>query len=95
MDSKLFCEVVEGEKTVTGIKAFLIFSVTAFYLAVVAWSVGPNQFVADAKFCSRCFKKCGKIPFAVGKTIGKFKAIVGLNTLHLDAPAGIPFDQFV
>lgn len=93
MDSKLFCEIIQGEKTVTGIKAFLILSVAAFYLAIVSRRIGPNQFVANAKFCSRCFKESRKIPFTVGKTIGKLKAVVGLDTFYPNAPACIPLRQ--
>ena len=81
---ELFCEVLQG------IKAYLIFSVAAFYLAIVSGRIGPNQFVADAKFCSRCFKESRKIPFAVGKTIGKFKAVICLDAFDPNAPACIP-----
>ena len=38
-------------------------------------------------------KKGGDIPFAVGKTVSKFKIVVGLDTFHTDTPAGIPFHQ--
>ena len=93
VDGKLFCEVLQGIKAVAGIKAYLIFSVAAFYLAIVSGRIGPNQFVADAKFCSRCFKESRKIPFTVGKTIGKLKAVVGLDTFYPNAPACIPLRQ--
>ena len=32
MDSKLICEIVQREGEMTGIEAFLVFSVTAFHL---------------------------------------------------------------
>ena len=90
MDSKLICEIVQGEKAVTGVEAFLIFSVTAFHLAVVAGRVGTDKLVANPQFGSSGFKECRKLPFAVGKTIGEFKAVICLNTFHFDAMPGIP-----
>ena len=57
MDSKLVCEIVQGEKTVTGVEAFLVFSVTAFHLAVVAGSVGTDKLVANPKFGGSGFKE--------------------------------------
>ena len=40
MDGKLFCEVVQGVKAVTGIEALLILEVTSIHFTVVAWSGG-------------------------------------------------------
>ena len=93
VDSKQFCEIIQGEKSVTGIKAFLILSVAAFYLAIMSRRIGPDEFMANAKFCSRCFKESRKIPFTVGKTIGKLKAVVCLDAFHPDTPACIPLKQ--
>ena len=76
-----------------GIKAFLVLTMAALDLAVMSWGVGADELVADAQPGGSFFKKGQDIPFAVGKTVGEFKTIVGLDTFHADAPAGIPLDQ--
>ena len=93
VDSELVGKVIKGKERVGRIEAFLIFSVAAFDLAVMAWSIGADQLVPDTQLGSSGLKQGGQIPLAVGKAIGKFKAIVSLNAFHLNAPAGIPFDQ--
>ena len=57
MDSELICEIVQREEGMTGIEAFLIFSVTAFHLAVVAGRVGTDKLVANPKFGGSGFKE--------------------------------------
>ena len=59
MDSKLFCEVIERVKAVAGVEAFLVLSVAAFYLAVVAGRVGADELVADAQFGGGSFEESG------------------------------------
>lgn len=75
MDSKLFSEVVEGEKTVTGIEAFLIFSVTAFYLAVVAWSIGTNEFVTDPSLVAVTSNRVGRSRLLLEKRLVNSKPL--------------------
>ena len=93
MDSKLLCEVIQGVKTVGGIEAFLVLPVATLHLAVVAGSVGADELMSDAQRGSGGLKEGRQIPLAVGKAVGKLKAIVGLDALHSDAPAGVPADQ--
>ena len=93
MDSELLCEVIQGVKAVAGVKAFLVLPVAALHLAVVARCIGADELVADTQLGSGGFKQSGQIPLAVGKTIGKLKAIVSLDAFHPDAPAGIPLEQ--
>ena len=95
MDSKLLVKVIKREKAVTGIKALLVLPVAAFHLAIVAGCVGTDELVADTQLSGGGFKESRQVPFTVGETIGELKSVVGLDTLHPDAPAGIPFDQFV
>ena len=75
------------------VKAFLVFPVAALHFAIVPWGVGADELVADAKISGGFLKKGLDIPFAVGKTVCKFKTVVGLDTFHANAPAGIPLDQ--
>ena len=49
MDGELLCEVVQGIKAVAGVEAFLVLPVAALHLAVMAWSVGADELVADAQ----------------------------------------------
>ena len=55
-DSKLFGEVIEGIEGMAGVELLIIFSVAAFYLAVVARCKGFDFLVPDAEF-SQCFLK--------------------------------------
>ena len=73
-----------------GVKAFLILSVAALYFAVVSGRVRTDKLVSDTQIPGSLFKKGRQIPPAVGKTVGELKAIVSLDALHADAPAGIP-----
>ena len=75
------------------VKAFLVFPVAALHFAIVPWGVGADELVADAKISGGFLKKGLDIPFAVGKTVCKLKTVVGLDTFHANAPAGIPLDQ--
>ena len=90
MHSKLLFKVFQRIEAVRSIETPLIFPVTAFDFSVMPWRVRANQLVPYSQFFCRFLKKSGQIPFAVGKAIGEFKAIVSLNTLHMDTSASIP-----
>ena len=49
--------------------------------------------MSDAQSGGSDFKESGQIFLAVGEAVGELKAIVCLDTLHSDTPAGIPLDQ--
>ena len=93
VDSELSGEVIQGVKTVAGIEAFLVLTVAALHLAVVARRIRPDELVADTQLGGGGLKQSREIPLAVGETIGKFKAIIRLDTFHADSPAGVPFGQ--
>ena len=93
MNSELFVKVSQREERVERIKAFLVFPVAAFYLAIVSGSVRTDQFMPDAQLSGGFLKKGRDIPFTVGKPVSKFKAVVSLDTFHANAPAGIPLHQ--
>ena len=93
MDSKLFLKVSQREERVERIKAFLVFPVAAFHLAVMSGCVGTDKLMPDTHLSCGFLKKGLDIPFAVGKTVCEFKTIIGLDTLHTDTPAGIPLHQ--
>lgn len=73
------------------VKAFLILAVAALHLAVVPWGIWFDELMPDAQLSVGGLEQCEKAPFAVGEAVSELKAIVGLDTLHLDTPADIPF----
>lgn len=83
VDGKLFSKVIQGIKAVAGAKAFLTLSVVAL-LSIVMKRVGEDQLISDAQCDSGNLNQGRQIPLAVGKLVGKFKAISGLYTFHLD-----------
>ena len=93
VDSKLLCKVVEGIKSVAGIKTLLILAVAALDLTIVPRRVGADQLVADAKLGSGLFKERRQIAFAIGKTIGKLETVVRLDAFYLNPMAGVPCCQ--
>ena len=76
-----------------GIEALLVLPVAAFHLAIVSWCIGLNEFVADTQLSSGFLKESGQVLLAVGKAVGKLKAVIRLDTFHMNTSAGIPFDQ--
>lgn len=93
MDSKLFGKVAEGIEVVAGIKTLLVLPAAALYLAVVPGGVGADELVPNTELGSCLFKKSRQITPAVGKPVGKLKAIIGLGALYPDAPVGVPLEQ--
>lgn len=93
MDSELLGEVIEGEKSVTGVKALLVLPVAALHLAVVARRVGTDELVADPQLGGCGLKQGRQIPLAVGEAVGELKSIVSLDTFHADTSAGVPLEQ--
>lgn len=93
MDSKLLCEIVQRVKAVAGVKAFLVLPVAAFYFAVVAGRVGADELVPDSQCGGSGLKQGRQIAFAVGESVGKLEAVIGLDTFDPDAPASIPLEQ--
>lgn len=59
-----------------GTESFPALPAAALNLAVVPGCVRTNQLMPDSQAVGSCFKESGKIPLAVGKTVGEFKAVV-------------------
>ena len=57
MNSELFVKVSQREERVDRIKAFLIFPVATFHLAIMSGSVGANQFMLDTQLSGGFLKK--------------------------------------
>lgn len=93
MNGDLLGKDIDGIKGVGIVEAFLIFAVAAFDLTVVSGSIGAYELVSNAELSGGVFKKSRNIPFGVGKAVGKLKAIVGVDALDVNAPAGIPCCQ--
>lgn len=69
MDGKLLSEVVEGVKTVAGVKTLLVLPVVALHLAVVARCVGTDELVADASWTTVASKRVGRSCLPVKKRL--------------------------
>lgn len=69
MDSELLGEVIEGEKSVTGVKALLVLPVAALHLAVVARRVGTDELVADPQLGGCGLKQGRQIPLLLEKRL--------------------------
>ena len=93
MNSELFLKVNQREERVTRIKSFLVFHVAAFNLAIMSGRIGTDQFMLDTQLSGGFLKKSLDIPFSVGKTVCKFKTVVGLDTFHTNTSACIPLHQ--
>lgn len=93
MDGNLLFKVSQRKERMGIIEALLVLPVAALHFAVVSSGVWTNQLVPDSHLGGGFFKKGGKAPFAIGKTIGKLKAIIGMDTFHMDSPAVIPVHQ--
>ena len=93
VDSKLLCEVIQGKESVRRIEALLILAVAALHFAVVTRCIGANQLVADTQLGGSRLKESGSVLFAGKETVGELNAVVGLNALHSDTPAGVPLGQ--
>ena len=93
MDSKLLCKIVQGIERVTEVKPFLILTVTALDLAIVARRIWTDQLMPDTKLGRRLFKQSRQVTLTVREPIGKLKAVVRLDALHFYTSALIPFCQ--
>ena len=91
--SELFLKVRQREERVERIKAFLVFPVAAFYLAIMSGRVRTDELMPDAQLSGGFLKKGWDVSFAVGKTVSKFKTVVSLDTFHMDPLTGIPLHQ--
>ena len=85
MNSQLLFEIFERIEAVSGIKVFVVLAVATFHLAVVPWSVWANQFVLHSTLFERTLKQREIVGLRTAKTLGELKAVVGLDTLHLNA----------
>lgn len=90
---KLSLKIKQRKERMERIKALLVFPVAALHLTIVPWGIRTDQFMLDAQLSGSFLKKGRDIPFAVGKAVGKRKAVVCLDTLHTDSPACVPLHQ--
>ncbi len=78
-DSKPILEIREAIELAAGIEFLVVFSVTAFYFAIVSGRVWTDQLVVDAELIQCLLKQRRLWIFAVGQTIGEFKSIICLD----------------
>lgn len=85
--SQLPTKVVEGVEGMLVIESLLVFTVAAFYLAVMTWRIRPDKLMSDPQLLQRRFKKSWLVS-GCRKPVGKFQTIIGLNALHRNALPG-------
>ena len=93
VDRKLLCEIIQRIECVAGIEAFLVLTVAALDLSVVARCVRTDQFMPDIQFGGRPLKQSRQLALPAGEAVGKLGTVVRLDTLHLDPAARIPRGQ--
>ena len=86
-------KVGEGIETVRVVETFLVFSMAAFHLSIVAGRIGADELVANSQLSGRCLKEGFQVALATRKAIGEFKTVIGLNTLDSNAFAGKMLDD--
>ena len=84
-DRELLCKIVQRVERMAGVKALLILPVAALCLAVVPERIGTDQFMPNPQLGGRLLKQRRQVTFTAGKTVGKLKAVVRLDTLHFSA----------
>ena len=90
--SELCTKIGEGSEAVRIVKAPLVLAVTALDLAVMPRGIGPDELMPDIELLCRLFEERWDIPLAVGETVGKLKAVVGLDAFYRHATALEPGD---
>ena len=93
VDSKLLGKIIQREKAVGGIEAFLILAVASLDLTIVARGIGTDEFVADTQLGGSSLKQSGQKPLAVGKAVSELKAVIRLDAYHADSSVCIPLEQ--
>ena len=81
-DSKLFHKIVKRIETMRSIEFLVVFSVTAFYLAVMSRSERPDLFMLDTKLFKRFLEERRRLFLAVPHLICKLKSVICLNAFY-------------
>ena len=90
VNSKLLFEIKKRIKFMRSIEIFVIFAVRTFYLAIMAWSKRLNELVPDTESVQLTLKQVRHRRLIGNESLGKFSAIVGLDTENLERSS---FDQ--
>ena len=81
-NGKLSFEIIERVETMRGVEFLIVFSVAALYFAVVPWRVRTDEFMANAHTFQFQFKQRRFITASWQQAVGKFRAIVCLDTFN-------------
>ena len=82
MDSQLGLEILKAVKPVGGIELFVILAVAALDFAIVPGCIWADEFVTDAKTLKFPFKERRLVASFWKQAVGKFGAVVGLDTFN-------------
>ena len=81
-NGKLFHKIVKRIETMRSIEFLVVFSVTAFYLAVMSRSERPDLFMLDTKLFKRFLEERRRLFLAVPHFICKLKSVICLNAFY-------------
>jgi len=93
--SELPTKVGERVEAVGIVEPFLVFSVAALDLAIVAGRIGANQLVTNAQAGGSSLEEGLAAAILDREAVGELGTVVGLDALDSDAVAGIPGDSFL
>ena len=79
MNSKLSLEIIERIKGMCSVEVFVILTVRAFHLTVMAWSERTDQLMSNIVLLECLFKECKIVWCRACKALGEFKTVIGLN----------------
>lgn len=77
----MLLEIGERIELVGGVELLIVLAVAALNLAIVPWSIGADELVADAELGEGGFKERRFVLFTSNETISEFRAIIGLDAL--------------
>ena len=89
MDSQLGLEILKAVKPVGGIELFVILAVAALDFAIVPGCIWADEFVTDAKTLKFRFKERRLVASFWKQAVGKFGAVVGLDTFRCSPSAAV------
>ena len=81
-DGKLFCKIVKRIETMRSIEFLVVFSMTAFYLAVMSGCERSDLLMPDTKLFKRFLEERRQLFLTVPHLVCKLKSVICLNAFY-------------
>ena len=81
-DGKLFYKIVKRIETMRSIEFLVVFSMTAFYLAVMSGCERSDLLMLDTKLFKRFLEECRRLFLTVPHLVCKLKSVICLNAFY-------------